>query len=376
MPSGTQCRGNGNKRHATVQEQRLDSEEVNTQRQERAAAVIKDLSEEIARMKAAEQRKHDAFTSLAHLLSTVKHVTEQIAEVRPPRILAVQSCSWCSVHVSECCCTARLRHRHEKTVTAGTLTLIPVQADPGQVTVQDIQAVVRDNALPEWVGQALTEAHSGDNDETAAPAAVAHAAADDGEVVTSRDRSFDHMHAPVATGDEERGQKEQAERTALPQRPGTPDASALRAQLTPRSAANAPSAIPSPAAAAATAAAAPPLADANAQSAHPSDSGADTSTRSQETWGSGAEVDDETKAVIVRAVQWHEGQRSGALQSAPALSAGALAHERRGHSGRAADCHYAVPGTHLPSRTCIIQPVTCCLRIFQWKCSRTVLCQR
>jgi hypothetical protein len=65
-----------------VQEQRLDSEEVNTARQERAAQVIKDLSEEIGRMKAAEQRKQDAFTSLAHLLSTVKHVTDQIADVR------------------------------------------------------------------------------------------------------------------------------------------------------------------------------------------------------------------------------------------------------------------------------------------------------
>lgn len=65
-----------------MQEQQLNTEEVNTTRQERAAAVIRDLSEEIARMKAAEQRKQDAFTSLAQLLSTVKHVTDQIADVR------------------------------------------------------------------------------------------------------------------------------------------------------------------------------------------------------------------------------------------------------------------------------------------------------
>jgi DNA replication initiation complex subunit (GINS family) len=65
-----------------VQEQQLDSEEVNTARQERAAQVIKDLSEEIHRMKAAEQRKTDAYTTLAHLLSTVKQVTEQITLVR------------------------------------------------------------------------------------------------------------------------------------------------------------------------------------------------------------------------------------------------------------------------------------------------------
>ena len=65
-----------------VQEQQLNSEEVNTTRQERAAAVIRDLSDEIARMKAAEQRKQDAFTSLAQLLSTVKNVTEQITDVR------------------------------------------------------------------------------------------------------------------------------------------------------------------------------------------------------------------------------------------------------------------------------------------------------
>jgi hypothetical protein len=64
-----------------MQEQRLDAEKGNTERQRRAAQVIKDLSDEIRRMKAAEQRKTDAFTSLAELLNTVKQVTQQIAEV-------------------------------------------------------------------------------------------------------------------------------------------------------------------------------------------------------------------------------------------------------------------------------------------------------
>jgi hypothetical protein len=64
-----------------LQEQRLDSEKGNTERQRRAAQAIKDLSDEIRRMKAAEERKTAAFTSLAELLNTVKQVTQQIAEV-------------------------------------------------------------------------------------------------------------------------------------------------------------------------------------------------------------------------------------------------------------------------------------------------------
>lgn len=65
-----------------MQEQRLSAEKGNTERATRAAQVIRDLSEEIARMKAAEQRKTDAVASLAELLATVKQLTTQIAEVR------------------------------------------------------------------------------------------------------------------------------------------------------------------------------------------------------------------------------------------------------------------------------------------------------
>jgi hypothetical protein len=62
------------------------------------------------------------------------------------------------------------------------VAFLDVQADPGEVTVQDIQGMVREHALPDWVGQALTE---GQNSEIGA---IAAAPVDDGEVVTSQER--------------------------------------------------------------------------------------------------------------------------------------------------------------------------------------------
>ena len=79
-----------------LQDQQLDSEEANCQRQERAAQVVRDLKDEISRMKAAEQRKTDAVTSLAQLLTTVKTVTEQIADVRLPSLPI-----FCTPHVRQ-----------------------------------------------------------------------------------------------------------------------------------------------------------------------------------------------------------------------------------------------------------------------------------
>lgn len=64
------------------QQQRQGSQEFTLERQRRYAEVIRDLSEEIQRMKAAEQRKTSAFTTLTTILENVRRVSEQIASVR------------------------------------------------------------------------------------------------------------------------------------------------------------------------------------------------------------------------------------------------------------------------------------------------------
>lgn len=56
-----------------------------------------------------------------------------------------------------------------------------MQMEPGEASVDEIQSMVRQQELPEWVGQALTHA-------SGSSAAIAPAHEDAGEVVTSREK--------------------------------------------------------------------------------------------------------------------------------------------------------------------------------------------
>ena len=154
-----------------------------------------------------------------------------------------------------------------------------MQADPGAVTVQDIQEVVRNNALPEWVGQALTDNAGATSDH--APAAIAPAPADDGEVVTSRDQRMPFEAAePQAT----------PPAAATAARPPTPPACGALGSSRGTSAPG---------------------------GGAPTDSSNDASTHSQGSFGTSyaADVDDETKGVIVRAVNGMKAQEAARFKA-------------------------------------------------------------
>ena len=180
-------------------------------------------------------------------------------------ILVVQRSFWGASLTLCCIVTATSRCHGTQTSSAC------VQADPGEVTVADIQSIVRDNALPEWVGQALTDgANSGPPD-----AAVAPADADDGEVVTSRETPLPLSHQPFAAAGGEEGRTGIGRGVTAP-RAATPSPMPPVSELPP-----------------------PPRGSESAEA----------STRSQGSWGSGGEnVDDETKAVVVRAINGMKAQ--------------------------------------------------------------------
>jgi hypothetical protein len=139
-----------------------------------------------------------------------------------------------------------------------------LKADPGEVTVEDIQDMVRENALPDWVGHALTEGQNSD-----AAAAVAPAAADDGEVVTSRNRSLPIVDGLPADLSDHCGQH-------------STSAHGVRGARTQLMCTNA------------------------------ATESAGTSAPSHASMGSGADVDDDMKHIIVRTVNGmkaQEGQR-------------------------------------------------------------------
>lgn len=147
-----------------LEEQQAEAE--NTVEEEYLAVQqdIADLQCEITRMKAAQQRKTDAVATLAHLRDMVKEITADVVEV-----CIIGSFMHCARRMNYCSCLLRCRG---------------MQAHPKGVSEADIQALIKRQDLPEWVGNVL----STNCKSSHASAAVAPAPADAGEAVTSRER--------------------------------------------------------------------------------------------------------------------------------------------------------------------------------------------